>query len=100
MQANATIPTSSAKRTLGQFVKHFSHKLPFALLDTNEIGEVRFPFGLCALAADEAALKISLHAEAEPDLLRLQEVVSSHLVRFAFRETLLIEWREPALLPG
>ncbi len=100
MQANATIPTGSAKRTLGQFVKHFSHRLPFALLDTNEVGEVRFPFGLCALAADEAALRISLHAEAQAELGRLQEVVTSHLVRFGFRETLVVDWQAPAPLAG
>ncbi len=96
MQTNATIPTGSAKRYLGQFVKHFAHKLPFALLNTNEVGEVRFPFGLCALAADDAALKISLHAEAEAELLRMQDVVSSHLLRFAFRETLPIDWQAAA----
>ena len=96
MQANANIPTGSAKRYLGQFVKHFAHKLPFALLDSNEVGEVRFPFGLCALSADDAALKISVHAEAEAELARMQDVVSSHLLRFAFRETLPIDWQAAA----
>ena len=98
MQANANIPTGSAKRYLGQFVKHFAHKLPFALLDSNEIGEVRFPFGLCALSADDATLKISVHAEAEAEMAQLQDVVARHLVRFAFREPLELEWREPAAL--
>ncbi len=92
MQAHATVPTASARRYLGQFIKHFAHKLPFARLETNEAGEVSFPFGRCLLSANDEALRIGLEAAAEPELSQLRDVVERHLVRFAFRETLPIEW--------
>lgn len=98
MDSESTVPTANARRYLGQFVKHFAHKLPFALLDNNESGEVKFPGGLCLLTADDAALKIALTADDAAEMPRLREVVAGHLVRFAFRETLQIEWREPAAL--
>ncbi len=100
MHSDAQIPTAQARRYLGQFVKHFAHKLPFALLETNESGEVRFPAGLCLLTADDAALNLALTADDPAEMARLQDVVERHLVRFAFREKLPIAWKEREVLPS
>ncbi len=93
MNATASIPTEHAKRYLGQFVKHFSHKLPFTRWETNEYGEVEFPIGLCMLDADETRLSIILNAGSAEDMTALRDVVERHLLRFSFREPLAIEWR-------
>jgi hypothetical protein len=46
MQATATIQTPNARRYLGQFCKHFAHKLPVELDPAYASGKV--PFGpLC-----------------------------------------------------
>jgi len=93
MNAILAVRTEHARRYLGQFVKHFAHKLPFAWEETNERGEVEFPLGLCTLDADATRLSIIVNAGTEDDLARLRDVVERHLQRFAFREDLALEWQ-------
>lgn len=93
MNATANIPTPNARRYLGQFVKHFAHKLPFVRHETNEHGEVEFPLGLCTLDADARRLSIIVNASSAEELAKLKEVVDRHLLRFAFREALAIDWQ-------
>jgi uncharacterized protein len=93
MNASTSIPTPNAKRYLGQFVKHFSHKLPFVRHETNEHGEVEFPLGLCTLDANEQRLSIIINAGTAEDITQLKDVVDRHLLRFAFREDLAINWQ-------
>ncbi|MDE1906488.1 MAG: DUF2218 domain-containing protein [Rhodospirillales bacterium] len=93
MNATAIIPTASAKRYLGQFVSHFSHKLPALREPDNSQGEVSFTTGLCTMDADAQKLSIILNAADEAGLTRLKEIVDRHLLRFAFREELEIAWQ-------
>ncbi len=93
MNATAQISTPNARRYLGQFVKHFAHKLPFARHETNEHGEVEFPLGLCTLDASEQRLSIIVNAGTPEQITRLKQVVDRHLLRFAHREPLSINWQ-------
>lgn len=93
MNATTSIPTPNARRYLGQFVKHFAHKLPFVRHETNEHGEVEFPLGLCTLDADDIRLSIIINAGAPEEMNQLKNVVDRHLLRFAFREELTINWQ-------
>jgi hypothetical protein len=98
MQSTATIPTASAKRYLGQFCKHFAHKLPVELAAGYATGEVTFGTGRCALQADETTLSLTVKASLPDEIARLQDVVEQHLIRFAFRETLAFQWQMPVSL--
>jgi hypothetical protein len=93
MNATAVIPTENARRYLGQFVKHFAHKLPFVRHESNAHGEVEFPLGLCTLDADETRLSIIVNAGSADEIGQLKDVVDRHLIRFAFREDLAIDWQ-------
>jgi hypothetical protein len=88
----AVVQTTSAKRYLGQFCKHFAHKAPVELAETNTSGRVTFSAGECALTANEAALTLRLTAPSADEMAVLKDVVERHLVRFAFRETLPVIW--------
>lgn len=92
MNATAHIPTPNAKRYLGQFVKHFAHKLPFVRHEDNAHGEVEFPLGLCTLDADDTRLSIIVNAGSAGEMDALKSVVDRHLIRFAFREDMTINW--------
>ena len=92
MNAAASIPTPNAHRYLGQFVKHFAHKLPFVRHEDNGHGEVQFTLGLCTLDADAARLSIIVNAGTAEEIEALKQVVDRHLLRFAFREELAIDW--------
>jgi hypothetical protein len=93
MEATATVKTASAHRYLGQFCKHFAHKLPVELDPGNATGLVTFGIGTCRLDATDHAL--TMRASAAPEqMAALQDVVARHLVRFAFREELALAWVE------
>jgi len=96
MQSQAIIQTANAKRYLGQFCKHFAHKLPVELDPALASGQVKFGSGLCRLAADDDLLTMDLDAETAESIAALQDVVERHLVRFAFREEIALAWRAPA----
>jgi len=93
MEATATVKTTNAHRYLGQFCKHFAHKLPVDLDPGNASGKVDFGAGTCRLAADDEALTLDVIAPAAEEVTRLQDVVTRHLARFAFREDLALTWQ-------
>lgn len=96
MRSNAQVSTDKAPRYLSQLTKHFAHKLP-ASLDGPERaptgGRIDFPFGRCALAAEDGALHLSVEAENVTDLTRMEKVVADHLMRFMFREPAEVAWK-------
>jgi hypothetical protein len=89
--AQTTIPTAHASRYLQQLCKHFAHKLPAECTPTD--GSICFPMGKTELHANGQNLNISVQVADAADLDRLKEVVVSHLIRFAFREELTVDWR-------
>ena len=92
--AIAEVATPKASRYLQQLCKHFGHKIP-ATFD-EQAGRVEFSIGECRLEAGTEVLILKLAAPDAERLAQLQEVVASHLLRFAFRDGLQIGWRESA----
>lgn len=90
--SEARVATEVPRRYLGQLCKHFQHKLPVALSETQ--GRLEFPMGVCTLDAQAApaTLLMRVTAEDEAALARLEDVVARHLERFAFREQLTVPW--------
>jgi len=78
----ATVVTSRARSNLQQLCKHFGHKVPVDF--TPEAGEITLPFGTCTLRATDDTLTLVVTGDAD-NLERLEEVITSHLERFAFR---------------
>lgn len=99
-QSKATVATASGRRYLGQLCKHFAHKIPTELdLDAGR-GRIDFPFGACRLESDAAGLRLEAEAEDASALERVQQVIESHLLRFAFREDLSMTWAPGPTVPG
>lgn len=89
--SRALVPTAHASRYLQQLCKHWSHKFEVSFDATQ--GTVPFPEGRKVdFHADETTLTLDVTAEDEAGVARMEEVVANHLVRFAFREELVIEW--------
>lgn len=86
----AIIPTASASRYLQQLCKHWAHK--FAVEFTPEHGQIDLGENrIVTLDADAEKLTASIEADADK-LEQLEEIVESHIVRYAFREELLFNW--------
>ena len=90
--SKTAIPTEQASRYLQQLCKHFAHKLTVRF-DEHE-GDITFSIGDCRLKADGEALHIDLTAPNADDMEQLKDVVIRHLVRFAFREELAVDWQD------
>ena len=88
--STATFKTAKASRYLQTMCKHFGHKLKIEF--TPENGLIDFPFGHCKLMACDTELNFLASAETEESLEKLQDVLGSHLERFAFREELSLNW--------
>lgn len=92
-RAEARVATPAASRYLQQLCKHFAHKIPETTFNET-IGRIPFSLGVCDLDAGAApeTLLLTVVAADGDSLQRLQEVVASHLLRFAFREPLAVAW--------
>ena len=91
ISSHARAATPHASKYLVQLSKHWSHRFP-ELTYTPERADVPLPLGPCTLEASADALDITVAAQSDADLARLQQVVAEHLLRFAHRETLAIDW--------
>jgi len=93
LTSEASVLTSVPARYLGQLCKHFQHKVPVTL-DAHH-GRIEFPAGSCELDAQDGpgALHMRITGADRFALNTLEDVVTRHLVRFAFREKLEVEWR-------
>ena len=83
--------TPNARRYLTQLCKHWSHR--FEVRFDEQAGEIPLPMGACRLRAEPDHLAIELETDAPDQLDRMEEVVATHLNRFAFREPFEIAWR-------
>ncbi|MBN9030684.1 MAG: DUF2218 domain-containing protein [Rhizobiales bacterium] len=83
-QASAYLETVNGPKYLAQLCKHFAHKIE--VFHSEGHGVCRFPFGTGILDADESGLRMVAEAAGADELKRTQEVIESHLMRFAFRE--------------
>lgn len=90
-RSRARVATPQARKYLVQLCKPFAHKLP-ATWD-EQSGHIAFSLGDCRLQAGADRLELALEAPDPAALGQLQDVVARHLVRFAFRETLPIDWQ-------
>ncbi|HUN49430.1 MAG TPA: DUF2218 domain-containing protein [Stellaceae bacterium] len=88
--SEARVSTAMARRYLGQLCKHFAHRIP--VTQTEAAGRIEFPTGTCELRADTDLLVMRAEAADDAALTRVQEVVDSHLARFAFRDQPEIRW--------
>jgi hypothetical protein len=84
MDSHARLTTDKAVRYMTQLGKHWSHKFPVLLGEAD--CEISLPIGRCVMRADEEGLDITAMADDAEGLTRLEDVIASHLARFAFRE--------------
>jgi hypothetical protein len=86
-QSISYIQTAKADSYLRQLCRHFGHKVPVEF--DNQQGLISLPFGTCDLQARAGALTMTVWGD---DIEKLEQVIGSHLERFAFRESLDVTW--------
>lgn len=71
--------------------KHFAHKIP-AVIDDNH-GRIEFPFGLCTIQCEAAAMIIRVELTDAAEANRAESVVGDHLLRMANKDKPVIIWQ-------
>ena len=84
--ATARCQTQHADKYIQQLCKHFGHRIEATYADGH--GECRFSCGTAKMDADADTLEIRVEAADAEGLKETMQVIESHLIRFAFRETL------------
>ncbi len=84
--------TADASKYLMQLCKHFAHKVPASWDETS--AHVSFGPGSCAMTASETELSFVCRADTPDDLQRLIHVVEAHLIRFAWRDSVELDWAD------
>lgn len=86
----AGVKTPMARRYLRQLCKHLEHKMPVDLDEATR--RIAFPMGDCLLQAADDSVRLVCEAPNDVALKRLEGIMTLHLTRFAFQETLDIAW--------
>lgn len=93
ISSKTVLNTERASRYLQQLCKHFSHKLDVKFTPVN--GHIKLPMGNCRLATYESfELLIAVEVADTKRLEKTKQVITDHLLRFAFREDLSIDWTD------
>lgn len=90
-QAHARLVSDKASRYLAQLCKHFAHKIPVEWSETR--GHADFGIGTCQLTVDGDVLLLACRAPTEDALEKVKCIVEDHLLRFGWREKLIVVWR-------
>jgi uncharacterized protein len=85
------VSTQSASQYLQQLCKHFAHKVTVEYDAHN--ARVDFPFGECRMTAREDVLRFVCSSPTPEAEEQMHAVIGDHLVKFAWRETLDLNWR-------
>lgn len=89
---HALVKTEHASKYLQQLCKHFSHKIEVEYTPTD--GVIKFPPAFCKLKATGEGLTFYLETDCIENQKVYQDVLETHLVRFAHKETLSFAWKE------
>ncbi|EJF89095.1 DUF2218 domain-containing protein [Bartonella tamiae] len=97
IQSRTLIQTDHASKYLQQLAKHWSHKLADLTFDETT-AHIPFRQGVILdMFANKDALEVQFITTDEDDALKMEGVFDRHLERFAFRETLHIDWHRKTL---
>jgi hypothetical protein len=92
MKSSTTLLTPNGRKYMIQLCKHFGHRAPATYNDRE--GEIVFEVGKVGLRAAPETLMLCAEANEPSGVERLEQVIESHLKRFAFREPeLSFDWR-------
>jgi hypothetical protein len=89
-KTKAIVPTAHASRYLQQLCKHWSHK--FTVEFTPEHGRIDLGENRLVLMDANPENLVTTVEAPEESLSQMEDVVASHIVRFAFREELVFNW--------
>jgi len=90
MITQATVQTPYGEFYLTRLCRHFAHKVPATVVETQ--GLIEFPFGPCRIEVDTEQMHFSIKVHEDHEVVLAEKVVKEHLLRMANRDQPLVEW--------
>jgi GNAT superfamily N-acetyltransferase len=90
LYSTARVVTDRPHRYIKQLVSHMGHKVPTEL--DEERGSIIFSRGSCLLVASTAHFDMVVRAGAADAIAAVEETITRHLLRFATKEALTVDW--------
>lgn len=97
MITQATVQTAFGGLYLKKLCRHFAHKVPATLTESQ--GRIEFPFGACRIDVDPEQMHFSIEVHEEDEVMEAEEVLKDHLLRMANRDQPLVEWHRISSTP-
>ncbi|MGE8500164.1 MAG: DUF2218 domain-containing protein [Pseudomonas sp.] len=91
LTTTAFVATDAPGRYIARLCKHFAHKIPVEF--DEQQGRIEFEIGLALLNAEAGGLRLTAHSPDAERLEKLQHVIASHFERFAWKESLTLDWQ-------
>lgn len=88
--SKATVEVDNPSVLHRKLCRHFGHKVEASFDD--DTGQVKFPFGTVDFTSTDRILTIVVTAEDEQGVATGRDVIGSHLVRFAPRDDVELNW--------
>lgn len=92
MKSTSHISTESASAYIRKLCKHFAHKIKTEY--SENAGHAEFEMGICLMRATPTELIFEIEAAEKDAADRIKDIVVTHLMKFAFREALQIDWHD------
>lgn len=90
LYSTARVSTGRPHRYIKQLVSHLGHKVPTEL--DEERGSVTFSRGTCLLVASTTHFDMIVRAGAADAIAAVQDTITRHLLRFATKDELTVDW--------
>ncbi|AQT45252.1 DUF2218 domain-containing protein [Bartonella sp. M0280] len=97
IRSRAIIETENASKYLQQLAKHWSHKFPDTTFSEKE---AHIPFSddvTVDMFAEKASLVVQITTPNEFEAIKIEGIFDQHILRFAFKEQLSIDWHRETL---
>lgn len=94
-QSFAQISTAEGFSYIRKLCRHFAHKIPVSYTETE--GKAELPGAVCMMHAGPDKLEFTINGDNKEEVLKGEDIIVRHLVKFAFREELVINWERNEL---
>lgn len=91
-KSTSIIKTQVASSYIGKLCRHFAHKIETEYTDTT--GKAIFPGGICMMHAEPNQLTFRIETHDSEGLEKIKGVLIRHLVKFAYKENLVVTWHD------
>ncbi|MBL7736395.1 MAG: DUF2218 domain-containing protein [Chitinophagaceae bacterium] len=95
IQSSAKILTKEGSAYIRKLCRHFAHKVPASYTESD--GRAELPGCICLMHADTDALAFTVTGKSTGEVMRAEDIITRHLLKFAFREQLEISWDQAEL---